>query len=102
MKNSLYHWRYGRHSRIPICCIVAFILNTTRRVPRTGESFAPCWGCYWLWRLGLRRCRTIHFCSPERRDCREWTDGVEHVFDDGVWYPVASAVMIEIDLASGR
>lgn len=92
-----YHWRYGRHSRIPICCIVAFILRLTRRVPDTGESYACCWGCYWLWRIGLRRHHTIHFCSPARRECREWTDGYDLVFVDGVWYAVAEAIWITIE-----
>lgn len=93
MKAARFHWRYGRHSRIPVCCIVAFILNLTRRVPHTGESFAPCWGCYWLWRAGLRRFQTIHFCSPERAACREWTESHDHRFIDGVWYPVVDVTV---------
>ncbi len=86
-----YHIRFGLHSRIPICCIVAFLLRLPRRtVPGYGARYAPCPGCRVLLRLGAEPAR-VHWCVPDRTECREWTEGKEYaLLEDGQWVLVAT------------
>lgn len=97
--SRLWHFRYGWHSRIPLCCIVEWLLrdrfsssrNFSERVDRLGgprvesAEYVPCTACCLAIRFGFQRAADIRHCAPVHRECDEWTHGKKYAHIDGRW-----------------
>ena len=83
-----WHFAYGLHSNIPLCCVVEFITGTRDPLPEylQGIDYRPCRACSERIRAGESPA-TVHECvDPDDPLCRLFVKFYDFVQYEGACY----------------